>query len=76
MSKWFRIKTGLKPEREKPMSKELTLSRLIELSRAVKMTDEEWEEQRRGFVFGNVAIENPNVTREMVDKAAGAIKGR
>lgn len=52
----------------------LSLSRLIELSRSVKMTDEQWAEQRRGFAFGNVAMSNPNVTREMVDNAADAIQ--
>lgn len=28
------------------------------------------EEQRRGFAYGNVAIDNPNVTRTMIDEAA------
>jgi hypothetical protein len=31
---------------------------------------EHMEEQRRSFVYGNCAIENPLVTREMVDKVA------
>lgn len=56
------------------MSKELSISRLIELSRAVKMTEEQWEEQRRSFAFGNAAFENPNITREMIDEAADRIK--
>jgi hypothetical protein len=38
------------------------------------MTVEEKEEQRRSFVFGNTNIENPRITREMVDKAAQALK--
>ena len=56
------------------MSKELSISRLIELSRAVKMTEEQWEEQRRSFAFGNAAFENPNITRAMIDEAADRIK--
>ena len=28
------------------------------------------EAQRRSFAYGNVALSNPNVTREMIDKAA------
>lgn len=52
------------------MTKELSLSRLIEMSRAVKMTEEQWEEQRRSFAFGNTAFENPNITREMIDEIA------
>ena len=34
------------------------------------MTPEQAEEQRRSFAFGNTAIENPLITREMIDKAA------
>lgn len=58
------------------MSKELSISRLIELSRAVKMTEEQREEQRRSFAYGNVAFENPNITRAMIDEAADRIKNR
>ena len=54
----------------------VNLSRLIELARAVRMNEEQREEQRRSFVYGNLAIENPRITREMVDKAADAIKAR
>ena len=35
------------------------------------MTDA--EKQRRSFAYGNAAIDNPNVTREMIDKAAEEI---
>lgn len=56
------------------MSKEPSISRLIELSRAVKMTEEQWEEQRRSFAFGNAAFENPNITRAMIDEAADRLK--
>ena len=47
---------------------------LIERARRVQMTPEQLEAQRRSFAFGNVALENPNVTREMVDRAADRIK--
>lgn len=42
------------------------------------MTDEEKEAQRRSFVYGNVAVENPDVTRELVDEVADdmAVKDR
>lgn len=30
----------------------------------------EREAQRRSFAFGNASIDNPNVTREMIDAAA------
>ena len=52
------------------------LSRLIELARAVRMSEAQREEQRRSFVYGNLAIENPDITRAMVDRAADAIKAR
>ena len=35
---------------------------------------EQKEEQRRSFVFGNTNIENPRITREMVNKEAEALK--
>jgi hypothetical protein len=38
------------------------------------MTAAEREAQRRSFVFGNAAIDNPDVTRELVDRAADEMK--
>jgi hypothetical protein len=54
------------------MGEKTSLSRLVELAKAVRMTDEQKEEQRRSFVFGNVAIEDESrtITREMVDARA------
>lgn len=46
------------------------LDALIEAARHVTMTPAEREEQRRSFAFGNCAIENPLVTRELVDRVA------
>lgn len=44
------------------------LSRLIELAKGVHMNDEQRNEQRNSFVYGNTKIENSNVTRELVDE--------
>ncbi len=44
------------------------LLKLIEMSRGYKMSREERRAQRVSFAFGNAAIENPNITREMVEK--------
>jgi hypothetical protein len=52
------------------MTKQLSISEMIELARAYKMTAEQEDAQRRSFVFGNVAIENPSITREFVDSVA------
>jgi Fic family protein len=46
------------------------LERLIELSKDIEMTEEEQEEQRRSFAYGNARIENENITRASIDKAA------
>ena len=46
---------------------ERSVSRLIEMAKSVKITDEQRREQRRSFVFGNTAFENPLITRELVD---------
>lgn len=47
-----------------------SLDRLIEAARKIEMSDEDREEQRRSFAFGNANIENPRVTRELVDQVA------
>jgi hypothetical protein len=51
-----------------------SISKLIELAKAVKLTSEQQEEQRRSFVYGNTAFENPNITRKMVDEVADALR--
>ncbi len=57
------------------MSTVTSLSKLVELAKTIRMTDEQREEQRRSFVFGNVAIEDETrtITREMVDERAKAL---
>ncbi len=47
-----------------------SLDRLIEAARKIEMSDADREEQRRSFAFGNANIENPRVTRELVDQVA------
>lgn len=46
------------------------LYQLIDKARRIRMTPADREEQRRSFAYGNASIENPSVTREVVDKAA------
>jgi hypothetical protein len=46
------------------------LQELLDKTRKNVPTAEEKEEQRRSFAYGNTKIENPRITREMVDKAA------
>lgn len=48
----------------------MTLDELIEVARKHEMTPEERYEQRVSFAYGNVAIESPRVTREMVAEIA------
>lgn len=38
--------------------------------RSLNMTPEQREEQRRSFAFGNANLDNPAITREMIDDAA------
>lgn len=51
-----------------------SISRLVEMAKAAHVTPEQREEQRRSFVYGNTAFENANVTREMVNRQADALK--
>lgn len=50
------------------------LAALIEMSRSVRMTPSESEEQRRSFAYGNTKIENDRITREMINDRAEALK--
>lgn len=50
------------------------LQQLLDAAKNLEFTPEQKEEQRRSFAFGNANIENPRVTREIVDKEAEALK--
>lgn len=47
---------------------------LLALVEGSKMTPDQQEEQRRSFVYGNTGIENPAITRELVDEVADGRK--
>jgi hypothetical protein len=49
------------------------LQDLLEAAKNFVLTPEEKEKQRRSFAYGNAVIENPRVTREMVNRAADAL---
>jgi hypothetical protein len=46
------------------------IEKLIEAARAIPATPRQREEHRRSFAFGNAAIENALVTRDMIDREA------
>jgi len=46
------------------------LEELVALAKAAPFTQDDKEAQRRSFAYGNVKIENDQVTREMVDREA------
>jgi len=46
------------------------LSKRLEDAKRYEMSSNEKEEQRRSFAYGNAHLENEDVTRETVDKAA------
>lgn len=50
------------------------LKDLLEKARKVELSPETKEEQRRSFAYGNTNIENPRITREMVDEEAEKLK--
>ena len=53
----------------------MTLEDLVEAGRKVRMTEQEREAQRRGFVYGNAKIANDLITRQLVDEAARQLGG-
>lgn len=62
-------------EREKQSSQPVLVRDAImgnSYSASPQLTSEQREQQRRSFAFGNANIDNPNVTRETIEKAADA----
>lgn len=53
-----------------------TLKALLEKAKTVRMTPEQKEEQRRSFAYGNTKIENPRITRKIIDEEAELLKDR
>jgi len=49
------------------------LQQLLDEAKKTVQTPQEKEEQRRSFAYGNTKIENPRITREMVDREADAL---
>ncbi len=47
-----------------------SLKKLLEAAKTAKQSPARLEEQRRSFVYGNAALENGLITREMVDQEA------
>jgi hypothetical protein len=50
------------------------LERLLVAARQHVMTEEEYREQRISFAYGNLAIDNPEITKEMVREAADHLR--
>lgn len=55
-----------------PMSKELEY--LLQAARRHTFTPAEKEEHRRSFAYGNTKIENPRITRELIDREADNLR--
>jgi len=52
------------------------LEKLLEMSRRVKLSPTQKEEQRRSFAYGNANIENGRITKEMVAMEADVLSAR
>ena len=50
------------------------LHRLLEAAKTYKMNREQQEKQRRSFAYGNAALENDLIAREMIDEQADKLK--
>ena len=61
-------KSALKRAPERP-----ELQRLLERAKTVTLTDQQLQEQRASFVYGN-APKGSRITRESAKKAAGRIR--
>ena len=56
------------------MSIDKKLDELLDRLRLLPVTPEMVEESRRSSVYGSASMENPNITRDDVDKAAERLK--
>jgi hypothetical protein len=52
------------------------LAQLIEMARKVEMTENDKQEQRISFAYGNTKFENDDITWDTVRKAAEDLKSR
>lgn len=50
------------------------LQQLIDAARLRNFSPDEREAQRRSFAYGNTRIENPRITRQMVDQQAEKLR--
>ncbi len=46
------------------------LQQLLDAAKLHNFTPREKEEHRRSFAYGNTKIENPRITRELIDREA------
>ncbi|MBI2057829.1 MAG: hypothetical protein HYT63_02505 [Candidatus Yanofskybacteria bacterium] len=51
------------------------LQELINQAKKIKMTEEELEEQRISWAYGNLKLARPNVTRQEIEEAACRLRG-
>lgn len=51
-----------------------SISKLVEIAKTVRMSDEQKKEQRNSFVYGNTKIENEAITLEMVEKLSQEVR--
>jgi hypothetical protein len=49
------------------------LQALLNAARSIQMTQEQREQQRRSFAYGNTHIENERVTRTTIEDAARSL---
>ena len=52
----------------------MKLEELVALAKTAPFAQDDREAQRRSFAYGNVKIENDQVTREMVDREADRLR--
>lgn len=53
---------------------ETDLERLVQAARKLPMSPSDKESQRRSFAYGNTQIENGQITKQTVDRAAEQLR--
>ena len=49
------------------------LTQLLEIAKKVQMSKQQEEQQRRSFAYGNTKIENRDMTRQAIERAATVV---
>lgn len=70
------LRAQIKQQRRLENDMTHALKTLIEAAQTLKQTEQEREQQRRSFAYGNTKFENELITREMINDQAEKLQSK